>query len=67
VERLFGVCQEGAQDAFDVRAAGFVEGDVAATVRKLVEKANAPAVPENPNQMKIEAVEAVAAGAEVVK
>ena len=67
VVRLFGVCQEGAQDAFDVRAAGFVEGDVAAMVRKLVEKANAPAVPENPNQMKIEAVEAVAAGAEVVK
>ena len=67
VQRLFGVFQEGAQDAFDVRAAGFVEGDVAAMVRKLVEKANAPAVPENPNQMKIEAVEAVAAGAEVVK
>lgn len=67
VERLFGVCAEGARDAFDVRAVGFVEGDVAATVRKLVEKANAPAVPENPNQMKIEAVEAVAAGAEVVK
>lgn len=67
VERLFGVCEEGARDAFNVRAVGFVDGDVAATVRKLVEQANAPAVPENPNQMKIEAVEAAAAGAEVAK
>lgn len=53
VERLFGVCAEGARDAFDVRAVGFVGEEVAATLRKLVEGAGAIAA------------ETVAAGAEV--
>ncbi len=46
VKRLFGVSADGTDEAFDVRAAGFVEEEVSASVRRMVEGESSTQTPK---------------------